>query len=170
MVIKVKKILTLFVLLFLFGCELGNTPTSKVEDLLSKYQMLDEDISEEIEEVINKEGLTEEQRERYRKILEKQYKNMSYEVKDETEDGNTATIKVEIEVIDYKKIINELESEYQDRDYTLEEYNNEKLNRLESAKDMVTYTIEFTVTKDDNDNWNVDSLTNVDRKKIQGMY
>ena len=40
-----KKILSIFIfLLLLVGCSLSNTPTSKVEDLLNKYQRLDSDI------------------------------------------------------------------------------------------------------------------------------
>ena len=47
-----KKILllgnTLFIILtILVGCSLSNTPTSKVEELFSKYQMMDEDITGE---------------------------------------------------------------------------------------------------------------------------
>ena len=45
-----KKIISMFILLLLLvGCSLSNTPNSKVEELLSKYQMLDSDIKEGIE-------------------------------------------------------------------------------------------------------------------------
>ena len=78
-----KKILSLFIfLLLLVGCSLSNSPTSKVEDLLTKYQMLDKDIKDGIEEVVNEETLTSNQKERYRKIIEKQYKNLTYQVKE----------------------------------------------------------------------------------------
>ena len=40
-----KKIISIFIfLLLLVGCSLSNSPTSKVEDLLTKYQTLDKDI------------------------------------------------------------------------------------------------------------------------------
>ena len=40
-----KKIVSLFIfLLLLVGCSLSNSPTSKVEELLNKYQTLDSDI------------------------------------------------------------------------------------------------------------------------------
>ncbi len=167
-----KKILSLFIfLLLLVGCSLSNSPTSKVEDLLTKYQMLDKDIKSGIEEVVNEETLTSNQKERYRKIIEKQYKNLTYQVKEEKIDGDTSTITTEIEVIDYKKAINEAVSKYQGKtDYTIEEYNNTKLDALEKAKEKVKYTIEFEVKKDNNDNWKLSSLSNETIKKIQGMY
>lgn len=167
-----KKIISMFIfLLLLVGCSLSNTPNSKVEELLSKYQMLDSDIKEGIDTVIEDESLTSEQKERYRKIIEKQYKNLTYEIKDEKIDGNTAVITTEIEVMDYKKIVNETNNSYLGRnDYTVEEYNNTKLNNLEAAKDKVTYTIDFEVIKDDNGNWELSALNNEIIKKIQGMY
>lgn len=167
-----KKIISMFVFLFLLvGCSLSNTPNSKVEELLSKYQMLDSDIKEGINTVIEEESLTSEQKERYRKIIEKQYKNLTYEIKDEKIDGNIAVITTEIEVMDYKKIVNETNDSYLGRnDYTVEEYNNTKLDALEAAKDKVTYTIDFEVIKDGNGNWKLSSLNNEIIKKIQGMY
>lgn len=167
-----KKILSLFIfLLLLVGCSLSNSPTSKVEDLLTKYQMLDKDIKDGIEEVVNEETLTSNQKERYRKIIEKQYKNLTYQVEEEKIDGDTSTITTEIEVIDYKKAINEAISKFQGKtDYTIEEYNNTKLDALEKAKEKVKYTIEFEVKKDNNGNWKLSSLSNETIKKIQGMY
>ena len=96
---------------------------------------------------------------------------MSYEVKDERYDGDSATITVEIEVLDYKKSINEVSSAYLQRDdYTVEEYNNAKLDSLEKVKDKVLYTIDFEVNKDANGNWHLASLSNETIKKILGMY
>lgn len=167
-----KKIISMFIfLLLLVGCSLSNTPTAQVEDLLSKYQMLDSDIKSGINDVVIGESLTSTQQERYRKIIEKQYKNLMYEIKDEEIDGNNAEITVEIEVLDYKKIVNEINGLYQEQgNYTVEDYNNTKLNALEKAKDKVTYTIEFNVIKDDSGNWKLTSLDNETIKKIQGMY
>lgn len=128
-----KKILGLFMfLLLLVGCSLSNSPTSKVEDLLSKYQRLDSDIQSGIDSVIEDENLTEKQKDRYRKLIETQYKKLTYQIKDEKIDGDTATITTEIEVLDYKKAINETTDYYRDKeDYTVEEYNNTKLDNLE---------------------------------------
>lgn len=167
-----KKILGLFMfLLLLVGCSLSNSPTSKVEDLLSKYQRLDSDIQSGIDSVIEDENLTEKQKDRYRKLIETQYKKLTYQIKDEKIDVDTATITTEIEVLDYKKAINETTDYYRDKeDYTVEEYNNTKLDNLEKIKDKVTYTIDFEVKKDTSGNWKLSSLDNETIKKIQGMY
>lgn len=167
-----KKIVSLFIfLLLLVGCSLSNSPTSKVEEFLNKYQTLDSDIKSGIDDILKEENLTDSQKERYRKVIEKQYRNLSYEIKNERIDGDTATITVEIEVMDYKKEVNDTNNYYQGIDnYTIEDYNNTKLDKLEKAKDKVKYTIDFEVKKDGNGNWKLSSLSNETIKKIQGMY
>ncbi len=167
-----RFLLLVFLLsLSLFGCSLSNTPTSKVEELLMKYQKLDSDIKADIETVLSDDTLTLEQKNRYRALLEKQYKNMQYEVKEEMIDGDKAVVTVSIEVTDFKKVIKEVEGEYVDMDnYSIKEYNDTKLQRLEKTMDKVTYTLDIDVIKDENGNWYVDNLTNLDKKKIQGMY
>lgn len=165
---KKKIILFIIPLLLLVGCELGNTPTSTVENLLTKYQKLDSDIDSGIDSILVEQNMLDEQKERYRALIEKQYKNLSYEVKEELIDGNNATVIVEIEVIDYKRAINDLV--FDNSIYTKETYDNEKLTRLENANDKITYTIEFNLSKDNDDKWRLNALNNEEIKKIQGMY
>lgn len=163
--------MSLFLTFFSLGCNLGNTPTSKVEELLMKYQKLDEDITDDINEVLEEENLTNEQKERYKKLLEGQYKNLSYKIKNEEIDGDNAIVTIELEVMDYKKAKEKTEEEYKDiEDYTVEEYNNKKLDNLENIKEKVVYTIELTLNKDKNSNWKLNALSNVEKKKLQGMY
>lgn len=167
-----KKILILLILsVTLIGCSLSNTPTSKVEELMTKYQTVDDDIKDEIEIVLTDETLTLEQKKEYRELIEKQYKNMSYEVKEEIIDGDKATVTVAIEVVDYKKVIQQLENQYIDKvDYSIEDYNTEKIAKLKEAKEKVTYTLDIEVSKTSEGEWKVDNLSNIDKKKIQGMY
>lgn len=147
---------------------MANTPTSKVEDLFTKYQKVDNDINNGIDLVLREQNLTTEHEKRYRSLLEKQYKNLSYQIKEETIDGNNATVIAEIEVTDYKKAISDLN--FDSTIYTKESFDEEKLNRLEKTKDKVKYTLELTLTKDDTDTWKLNALTNEQIKKIQGMY
>ena len=164
-----KKIFLLaVVMLMLSGCSMANTPTSVVENLFSKYQKVDEDINSGIDSVLDEQNLTDVHRDRYRKLLEKQYKNLSYEIKDESIDGDNATVIVEIEVIDYRKAVGDLT--FDSSVYTKESFDEEKLNRLESISDKVMYTLELTLTKDTDGKWRLNALTNEQIKKIQGMY
>lgn len=163
-----KKILILLVVFLLSGCMMGNSPTSLVENLFSKYQMLDDDIEDEINKMLNGQNLDDTQVERYRKLLEKQYKNLTYEVKEEMIDGDKAIVTVEIEVIDYKKAISDFT--FDSNLYTKYEYDNRKLDLLEKASDKVIYTLDLGCVKDKNGNWRLDNLSNATLKKIEGMY
>lgn len=147
---------------------MSNTPTGKVEELFSKYQRLDDDINSGITSVLEVQNLTEDHEKRYETLLADQYRNLTYEIKDELIDGDTATVVVEIEVIDYKKAINDLT--FDSEIYTKESYDEEKLSRLEKAKEKVKYTLEIPLTKDEDGAWRVSALTNEQIKKIQGMY
>lgn len=111
-----KKVLVAIILgLFLFvGCDnTKNTPTSKVEQYLGKYQKLDKDVLADLDNVLDKdENMNDEQKKEYRTLLEKQYQNLSYKIKKEEVKGNTATVDVEIEVLDYQTSINKSKEYY----------------------------------------------------------
>ncbi len=163
-----KKLWLLIIPFLLLACSMGNTPTSKVDELFMKYQRLDSDISNGIDSVLDEQNLTDDHRMRYRKLLENQYRNLSYNVKDEIIDGDNATVVTEIEVIDYRNSISDLT--FDSTIFTKDSFDELKLDRLEQAKDKVTYTIELNLTKDDEGKWKLNALTNEQIKKIQGMY
>lgn len=163
---KILMFLMAFGILSLTGCsDLINTPTRKTEELLGKYQILDKDITGEIDDLINQSTLTTDQKSRYRQVLEKQYKNLVYDVKEEKIDGDTAIVTVEIEVLDYRNAISNMDNNENMTDNYLEE----RLLALESAKDKVKYTLEISLSKVDKQ-WVVNPLSETDIKKIQGMY
>lgn len=163
-----KKLLLLIIPFMLIACSMANTPTSKVEELFAKYQKIDTDINLGIDSVLDEQNLTDNHKARYRKLLETQYHNLSYNIKDEIIDGDNATVIAEIEVTDYRSSINDLT--FDSTIYTKETFDEAKLDRLENAKDKVTYTLELTLTKDDEGTWKLNALTNEQIKKIQGMY
>ena len=166
-----KALLLLILSLTLLGCKLDNTPTSKVEELLVKYQKLDTQIEEEIEDVLSDETLTFQQKNEFKDLIKEQYKNMTYEVKEEEIDGDTAIVTVEIEVKDYKSAINIVGDKYIGKeDYTVEQYNTDKIEELKKVKEKVTYILDIELTKNTDGEWRVNNLSNVEKKKIQGMY
>ena len=175
-----KILLILFGLVFIIGCaNLMNTPTKKVEYLLSKYQGNDEEVLKQLDETLLKDMvLTTEQKERYKNIMKRQYKDLTYTIKNEAIDGKTAVVEVEIEVYDYAKAITNTEDNlinnadvYKDSsgEINTTTYNDDKLTSLENMKDRVKYTINFTLSKIDEE-WIVDDLTETERMKIHGLY
>lgn len=178
-----KKILGLVVVVTLFiltGCNtMMNTPTKKVEKLLSMYQTKDEEVLRQLDDVLLTETILDTNlKDRYRELMKKQYSNLSYQIKDETVDGDVAVVETEIEVYDYNSAIENVENNlisdsnnYMDDTGNLltNVYNEEKITLMENIKNRVTYTINFTVSKID-DEWVVDDLTETERLKLHGLY
>ena len=177
-----KKILIpLFItIIFIIGCEnTMNTPTNKVESFLGKYQKMDTSVLEELNNVIQEDNsMTKEQKEEYQKLLEKQYQNLSYKIKNEEVEKEKATVEVEIEVLDYKTSIDKSKKYYEEH---IDEFKNDKeetdkktyieykLDELKKVNTKTKYEITFNLTKE-NGIWNIDNLTEIDRKKIHGLY
>ena len=167
--------------LLITGCEnnLMNTPTKKVETLFNNYITLDQKVLDDLDETMLGETImTMDQKDRYREIIKKQYQNLSYEIKDETIDGDLATVEAEIEVYNYKKIIDDVntylqnnQNEFLKEDNTVdvEKFNDYKLAELNKAKDKVKYSLNLTLKKID-DTWVLDDLTDTEISKIHGMY
>lgn len=179
-----KKILSILsVLLIMTGCSLGedmsNTPTMRVEEYLGNYQTLHSNVVEKIEELVDLElTFTDEQRETYTGTLKKHYQDLTYEIKEETVNGDKATVEVEIEVNDYSKALKEAntyretnESEFILEDGTFDEakFNDYKLDLITKNEDRVKHTIYFSLTKID-DEWTLDDLTETEEDKILGIY
>lgn len=184
-----KKILIGFLVLSLCACSLGmsNSPKEKVKEFLDKYKNQDNEVISDLEDSISSE-YTGNYKERYKTIMINQYKNMDYRITDEIVDGDTALVTADITVYDYSNIISnantylkEHEDEFTKKssDETSKENSSldndkfleYKLGLLENASNRKTYTIEFSLTKDnETKNWKLDSLSNTDIEKIHGLY
>lgn len=194
--------------LVLSGCSMGNTPTRKVEGFLNNYNSNDSAVLEQLQEMVNSDSLMNDtQRSKYSDIMKKQYKDMTYEIKDEVIDGDNATVTAEIEVYDYYKINRESEDYYNNNQSEFVDTNNNndslaedvkegvekaadkvtdaaenaanavsnskfidyRLDKLDNTKDRVKYTIDFTLTKVD-DNWKLNDIDDITRQKLHGLY
>ncbi len=176
-----KKLLFLVVTsMLLLGCNnLSNTPTKKAEEFLKKYQALDNSVLTDLNKVVDEDSsLNESQKNTYKDIMKKHYQSLSYEVKDETVDGNKAVVTVEISVTDFKKVLDEANNymnnnpeqfEDENGDYSVSRFNDYKLEQLKEAKDKVRYTLELKLTKV-NDVWTLDTLSQDIYDKINGVY
>ena len=162
-----KKIfLIIFCFTMLVGCTLGNTPTSRVEDVLTNYQMNKDNINVSYTELTNDNNLSSNIIKDYEDAIRKQYRNLSYEVKDEVIDGNSAIVTIEIEVMNYKKTINK----YNKGDYDINKYHKLIINELNKTKEKVTYTLDISLTKDNNDTWKIEDLSLENKNKLLGIY
>ena len=100
---KFKGLLVLLILFVITGCSLGNSPKSKVEALLMKYQTNSSDLKTELDDFLDSINAADDYKDEYRKVYERQYKDLKYKIKDEKIDGDKATVTAEIEVYDYYK-------------------------------------------------------------------
>lgn len=101
-------------LLIMTGCGTTmNTPTDSVEEFLGRYQKLDKDVLNQLDDVFeSKDNMSDEQKKDYRSLMEKQYQNMSYKIKNEEISGDSAVVDVEIEVYDYATTISKAKDYY----------------------------------------------------------
>ncbi len=177
-----KVIFIVCVFLTLCGCnvmDMNNTPKKQVEKFFNSYQILDKKVLEDLDKKVStKTELDEKQKEKYRDILKKHYEKLDYEIKDETINGNNATVKVEIEVNDYSQILKNVEehkTQYPDEFYgSNNEYNDSifqeyKLNAIKDSNERIKYTLYITLTKTDG-KWTLDTISDVDEEKILGIY
>ena len=174
-----KKILYILIaLFFMTGCtDLSNTPTKQTEAFFKKYQALDKDVINDLNNV-DLSNYNDEQSKLYRDIMKRHYQNLTYEIKEETVDGDDAVVKVEITVTDFKKTLDESNEylnshieEFQDElgNYDESKYIDYRLEKLKNAKEKIKYTINISLTKI-NDKWTVDNLTDDMHDKIDGIY
>lgn len=196
-----KIVVCAFILLLVIvGCSNNmSTPTNKVEEFLGKYQSMDEDVLKQLDQVIkDDDSMNDDQKDKYKALMEKQYQNLSYKIENEDIQGDSATVDVEIEVLDYATTASkaqeyynehkeEIEEKYNDKkednDNSLENagddvlqaveesvaYINYKLEELETANDTVTYNMTFYLTKEDGE-WILQDISDLDRKKLHGLY
>lgn len=182
-----KKWFILFFSIFLVGCgpvrDLSNTPTRKVEEYLNNYQTYDDnvfkDIYDDVADIFNTTNLTDNEKDRYEKLMKKNYSDMTYEVKDEMVDGNNAIVTVEINVKDLAKV-KEKSEEYLDNHK--DEFQNEEglldnnsfhkylFEHFDKDSEMITYTLEFSLYKDEKGEWNLNPVTKEQKQKIHGTY
>ena len=162
-----KIIIPILVFLFLVGCTATKaTPKSAVEDMLKKYQSKDDIVMRQLDDVINSDSTYNDNlKSEYKKAIERQYTDLTYDIKDDEINGDNATVTVEIEVYDYSNT-NSIDPTL---DKEQDEYNLSVIKSMQKTKERIKYTLDLTVTKD-GDEWKVDNLTDTERKKIHGLY
>ena len=175
-----KKILLLLVSLILVtGCnDMMNTPTRRVEEYLGKYQILDSTVLTELDNVVDNSDYSDEYKEEYKELMIKQYQNLSYKIKNEQTNGDTATVIVELEVFDYNNALTEADDYIEehpdeflddDKETSEEKIDHYRINAMKEVTDKASYTINFDLVKD-NKKWVLEKIDNEDLEKIHGLY
>ncbi len=177
-----KKILVvIFAVLLFAGCSCSmndKKPEDAIDTFFEKYRAKDDDIISQLEDTIENEKLTSTQKEKYRKLMEKQYDQLAYVVKDVEENDTQATATVELTVLNYHAAILEAEEELKtnptkfnddEGKFSDEKYMDYKIEKMSEVNDTTTETINLSLTKE-NGKWKVNDLTNDDISKIHGLY
>ncbi len=177
-----KKILVVICAALLFaGCSCSiddNKPEEAIETFFEKYRAKDDNIIEQLKETIENEDLTDNQKEQYQELMEKQYDQFAYVIKDVKENENDATATAEVTVLNYRSAIDEAEKELEENpdkfndeegNFSEEKYMDYKIEKMQEVTDTTTHTIELSLTKE-NGMWDVDQLSSDDISKLHGLY
>ena len=175
---KILSFLGVLVILFaVYGCGMEKSPKRSVELLLNNYQKNTDTIMGELNDYIKTLTSDSSEFESYKKVYSRQYQDLKYEIKDETIDGDHATVTAQIEVYDYYKANTDVSNyitsnpnEFMtDGTYDTNKGLLYRIGELSKSKDRVVYTININLTKVNNE-WTIDNLTNEDLEKIHGTY
>jgi len=178
-----KKIVLILCFIILFtGCSMSsiddNKPEEAIDTLFEKYRNKDDNVIEQLKDTIENELTKDEQKEKYEKLMERQYDNLSYSVKDIKKNEDTATATVDVTVFDYKSAFNEAEKELKNNpdkfnddnnNFSDEKYMDYKIELMEKVDKTITHTLNLTLSKS-NGMWMVDDLSGDDITKIHGLY
>ncbi len=178
----IKTILVVICALLLFtGCSCAlndNKPEEAVETFFEKYRAKDDNIMTQLKETIENEDLTDNSKEKYQELMEKQYDQFAYVIKDTKEEDNSAIVTVELTVLNYRSAILEAEEELKNNPskfnddegkFSEEKYMDYKIEKMSKVNDTTTHTIDLSLTKE-NGMWTVEQLSSDDISKLHGLY
>lgn len=176
-----RNILITLILLLTFiltGCGHDLSARDAVTDYLDNYITLDSRVVNELNEFVDNENLTQEQKLVYKEVLRRQYSSLTYDIQNERYEGNMAYIRAKINVINLYKAQQDALNYYNEH---IEDFNNDsgifdknlftdyKLEQMKKENETVNYEIDFKLIKNDN-NWEVEQLSSADLDKIHGVY
>ncbi len=179
-----KKLLLFVIAVFtIFTTACGNTeatPSKAVEEFLGKYQSMDQNVLTQLDDIVeDDDSLSDDARKEYKSLMEKQYQNLSYKIKDESVDGDDANVLVEVEVYDYASALAKAKEYYENNKEEFEDekrggvddskYMDYKIKEMKNVTDKRKEEITFVLEKEDG-KWKIDDLSDTDIQKIHGLY
>ena len=173
-----KIVLFLITLCMVVGCACTKDKASDaVKEYLNKYNNQHEKVLAELDNVIKDEEFDEDTSEKYKNVMTKQYKDLSYKIVEENYNGEEATVKTKITVYDLYSAQKEAEeyknnhkNEFMDVDgnYEAKKFLNYKLDQMKKTTKTVEYTIDFKVLKKDG-KWVLDTVSTEMLEKIDNQ-
>lgn len=170
----------LFLIIILVGCtNVSNTPIKQTEEFFKKYQILDEKVINDLNEVVDNDLImSDDQKEKYQKIMQNHYQNLTYNIKEDTIDANKAEVITEIEVTDFYTVLekanqylieNSNEFTNEQGDYDNKKFIDYRLEQMEKTNQKVIYTVKITLELQD-EKWSIIIDDNTIYDKINGNY
>ena len=174
-----KKVIVIVIVLLISGCSSNIMAKDVVKDYLDGYINLSKDVKRSLDKTIeeNKE-FNDINKDMYKKILLKQYKDLKYVILNEEYDGDKALITVNINVYDLNKaeenaedyLSTNLKEFYDDKNkFDNQKYIDFKLNLMYEASERIDYTVVFFLNRV-NKKWVLEQPTDEDLEKIHGIY
>ena len=180
-----KKVLGIVIAILaiftLVGCSCSlndKKPEAAVDTFFEKYRKKDDNVMSQLKETIENLSLDDDYKIKYQDLMEKQYNQMAYVIKDIEENEDTASANVEITVLDYKTAIQESEKylennpeKFKDElgNYSEEIFTKYKIDQMKLVDSTTSYNINLGLTKE-NGMWTVNQLSDEDILKIHGMF
>ena len=173
-----KLIIVLIIITVLVGCSMSNTPSGRVEEYLSKFNSVSDEVMIDLETKINHEDLSSENKSLYKEALIRVYKNLKYEIKDESVNGDKAEVKAVITVYDLHKAdtlsmnyMNDNVTEFYDSNglFSNDLYNKYRIEQMIKTNESIQYEVVFNLYKKDN-NWILESPDEDVLAKLNGLY
>ena len=177
-----KKLLVVICAVLLFtgcSCSIDDTTTEQaVDTFFEKYRAKDDNVITQLIDTIENEDLTDDSKEKYKKLMEKQYDQFAYVIKDVEESEDKATATVELTVLNYRSAVLQAEEDlknnpeqFNDEEgkFSEKKYMDYKIEKMNEVVDTTTHTIELTLTKEAG-MWKVEQLSSDDIAKLHGLY
>ncbi len=174
-----KLIVLLTTLLLVVGCSCSRDKASDaLKEYFAKYNNHHGEVIGELDDLVVSLNLSDAESERYKEIMKKQYKDLTYEIVEEKYNGEEAIVTAKISVYDLYKAQKEAE-EYRNthqQEFLNEEKNPDiskflayKLEQMKKTDTRVEYTIDFQVVKKEG-SWNLSTISTENLEKIHGIY
>lgn len=175
-----KKVISLIIcMLFISACSKKVSSVDVVKNYLDNYVNLSSSVKSDLKKVINEnDEFNDENKDMYKKLLEKQYKDLKYTILTEEYDDDISLITVNIEVYDLnasEKIASDYLSknlkEFYNEDNVFDnhKYINYKLDLMYNDSPRINYSLIFSLKRKNNE-WILEKPTNEDLEKIHGIY